>query len=257
MFGIGALLIIGVYIALALGLSAIFPTRARMFVLVAAVGLPVSFPYWHHLYPSYSEFQSLCNSGDRSVIKKIQPVKFIYEDSCESAYSAIKGKTYKGYECSAYRPEYATWELGVKHYFQFTPNGNWGTQACQSECVDKGYSISWEQNCQAQCFDAIEIAEPSFKFKFLNTDSTLIDGRLYRTRISVEDGSGEEMSVLMKYVYYPYGNGFAQILGMASGSAPSLSCKEENGIYRFNFLKPASDGKTAVVTKGSLDGVMK
>ncbi len=241
MFGIGALLIVGVYIAVAIGVGTVLPVRARVLVWVAAVGLPVSFPFWHYLYPSYYEFQNLCNSDDRSVIKKIQPVDFLYEDGCYSAYSLIKGTTYKGYECSAYRPKYATWELGVKHYFQFTPNKKWGSQACQSECIDKGNSIHWEQNCQAQCFDAIEIAEPSFKFKFLHGDSTLIDGRLYRTRISVEDGSGEEMSVLIKYVYYPYGNGFAKIFGMASGTAPSLSCKYEDGIYRFNFLKPASE----------------
>jgi len=45
---------------------------------------------------------------------------------------------------------------------------------------------------------------------------------------------------LNEYRYYPYGNGFAKIFGLASGTAPSLSCEYENGIYRFNFLKPAS-----------------
>jgi hypothetical protein len=29
------------------------------------------------------------------------------------------------------------------------------------------------------------------------------------------------------YTYYPYGNGWAKILGMASGSAPAMSCKTQ------------------------------
>ena len=35
---------------------------------------------------------------------------------------------------------------------------------------------------------------------------------------------GIEMGYTRSYTYYPYGDGWAKVLGAASGSAPSMSC---------------------------------
>jgi len=212
---------------------------ARLFWLVS-IGIPVSFPFWHFLYPSYHEFQKLCNSENRYVIAKTENVDFVYSDSgCHLGFSTINGKPFKGYECEHWEGLPPTTDYSrPKKYFRFTYGANWISSDCQKYCKSPSL-IAWEKNCQATCFNATEISEPSFKYESTYESTPIIADRLIQTRHAKVNRAHEDMTVLLNYVYYPYGNGFAKILGLASGSAPTISCEKNFTIELNDFLKPA------------------
>lgn len=57
----------------------------------------------------------------------------------------------------------------------------------------------------------------------LNSQNERPGAKLYFTDRVLVSG-GWEMARARDYTYFQYGNGWAKILGLASGTAPSLSC---------------------------------
>ena len=178
----------------------------------------------------------LCASEDRHVVKQVQRLDFLYTQSCYAAFHESKNRAFKGYECEFWPRTSPPKPPNEKHYFRFTRGKNWGTSICQSECANRDYYLGWEEYCHAECFDGIEIAEPSFKYERVQSTTPLIEGRLIRTRTSVIHSALGEMVVSNEYTYFPYGDGFAKILGMSSGSAPTLSCEKKINIYGSSLI---------------------
>lgn len=237
MFALGFLVVTAIVVLLLVGITGALPAKLKPYFVVAVIAIPVSFPFWHYLYPSYERFSDLCASPDRYVVKQVKHVDFVYVDGCYAAYVMAKDKPFKGYECP-YRLE-ATPNSAKKVYARFSRGANWGSAICQAECAQRGYYLSWEKSCQEACFDATQIPAPSFNYKSTSSTVQLVEGRLTEHRTQMVGDDGEELATSRDYTYYPYGNGFAKILGLASGSAPTLSCETKKSVYSLDFLKPS------------------
>jgi hypothetical protein len=238
MFFLGFLIGIFVYAAIVSLISGLIPANYRRYLKLAAVGLPLSLPFWHFMYPSYYEFRQLCDRDDRYVVSKIEKVDFVYSDSgCFHGFKTIEGKSFQGYECEHWRGDTPDSYPRTKKLYRFTRTDNLKNASCQSACMSPSLS-DWEKHCQNECFAGTEIQQPSFKYESSYTSTAIVEDRLVRIRNAKVGPDGQDMAVLLDYVYYPFGNGWAKLLGLASGSAPTQTCEKKFDIYRYDFLKP-------------------
>jgi len=239
-WALGLLILTLLYLAAAGLLARLLPTVAKIVFCLIALGVPISLPYWYLFYPSFGEFERLCASDDRRVVKHTKKLDFLYSQSCYGAFHHSKDRAFKGYECEYWPRTQPRLSAGEVHYFRFTRGRNWGTAICQSECANRGYYHGWEDYCLAECFDGTEISEPSFKYEPVQSVTSIVDGRLVRTRTAIVNDNLGEMVVSNEYTYFPYGDGFARVLGMSSGSAPTLTCERKANTYGLEFLEPNS-----------------
>lgn len=240
MWALGFLIVVVGYFWIVGYASGLFPARYGPYLKLAAVGLPLSFPFWYFLYPSYHEFHRLCGSEDRYIVAKTEKVDFLYSDSgCYHGFKMIDGTTFSGYECEHWRGETPDSYPRTKRLYRFTRAENFSSESCKNSCNSPNLS-EWEKSCQNVCFIGTEIQQPSFKYELKSTSTAIFEDRLTKNRIAMVAPNGEDMAVLLNYVYYPYGNGWAKILGLASGSAPTQSCKKQFDVFRYDFLKPVS-----------------
>lgn len=238
MFFLG-FLIAFVVLILAISLATkLLPKRHRSKLLALVVAIPVSFPFWHYLYPSYHQFQELCSSAERYVVKRTVEVDFINADRCWNAFEKTQRRAFKGFECPWQAEPPAAALPGVKPYARFVRGENWATSACQDACTRADYYAGWERECLPVCFKATQQPEPSFKYAVDLGTRQIVKGRLTEGFIQFVDSDREELATLRNYTYYPYGNGFAKILGLASGNAPTVSCEKQHDIFALDFLKP-------------------
>jgi hypothetical protein len=205
-----------------------------------AVALPLSFPFWHYLYPSYQEFQRLCASDNRYVVSKVAEVDFVYSESCYQGFLLSKEKAFKGYECMASRNELPDGYPEARTLFRFARNEVSNSPACVADCAPSSEFI-WEKKCHKSCYSGVPIAAAEFPFAFSGSNVVLQDGRLRKIQKSMVGPANETLVTALDYVYYPYGHGFAKIFGMASGEAPTKSCTKVFNISLHDFLKPRSN----------------
>ncbi len=214
MWALGFLLLIGIYIVLVKSLSNLMPVKARAIFILLSVLVPASFPFWYHVYPSYGEFQSLCKSDNRVKIIKSVPVDIAYEDSgCYNGIEALKKHNYKGFSCRD----------GV-----YQRGENWNTEQCQSKCPPQREAIyPVQKECVKNCLvDYYNYPEEFVKFthdyEYKHTE--LVEGRLIEIERTLVTDKFGVMAKSINYRYYQYGNGVAKILGLSSGTAPSIEC---------------------------------
>lgn len=228
MFSIGFLLLLAIAIIAINLFTRTFPLKVRPYVWPAVVAFAVSFPFWHYLYPSYREFLALCERSDRYVLLKTVDVDYAYSDSGSfGTYHQHEGRGFKGFDIRR-------GELG---YVRYTRNENWDSLACQRDCANPS-SFVWEKTCEVNCFTKTAIHAPEFEYKSSFTTKELVKERLVQQRSAMLTMYGEELSVTLNYIYYPYGTGFATVLGMASGSPPKLTCRTNKDGEMQEFMKP-------------------
>ena len=228
MFAIGYLLALAIALGVIDSLTQMLPPRARPYAWPAIAAVAVSFPFWHYLYPSYREFVALCARSDLYVVMKVVEVDYAYSvESSFAAYRQLGMRGFKGFDV----------KRGQLGNFRYARNDNWESSACQRDCADPSVFV-WEKTCEVSCLTKTPILEPEFKLKFNYSTTELVEGRLLLTRSAMLAPSGEELAVNRSYTYYPYGNGLAKILGMASGEAPKLSCRAEKSIGNLEFIQP-------------------
>lgn len=240
MWALGFLVVVLVYFLFVGVVSRLLPGNYGLYLKMAAVGFPLSFPFWHFLYPSYHEFRQLCSREDRYFVAKIEKVDFLYSDSgCYHGFKVIKGTSFSGYECEHWRGETPDSYPRTKHLYRFTPAENINSVSCKKACDSPSLS-EWETYCQSVCFIGTEIQRPSFMYGTTSTSIAIVEDRLIKNRHAKVAPNGEDMAVVLDYVYYPFGNGWAKILGLSSGSAPTQSCEKKFDLYTYDFLRPIS-----------------
>ncbi len=228
MFGLGFLLVFALALLAIHFLTRIFPPKARPYAWLAVVALTVSFPFWHYLYPSYREFMELCERPDRYVLLKTIDVDYVYDDGGSFwAYRRNDGHGFKGFEIKQGR-------LG---YFRYSRNESWASPVCQRDCSNPSVFV-WEKTCEVNCLTKTAIPTPEFEYSSSYARTVLLEGRLVRQRSAMLTPSGEELAAALNYTYYPYGNGFAKVLGAASGEAPTLSCRTQKTVEPQGFIRP-------------------
>lgn len=229
MFGIAFLLAFAVALSTIYFLIRIFPIRVRRYAWLSVLALAGSFPFWHYLYPSYREFVDLCERPDLYVVMKTVEVDYAYSSSGSSfsAYRQLDSRGFKGFEIKEGR-------LG---YFRYVRGKNWASHSCQRDCANPSIFV-WSKTCEVNCLTKTPITEPEFEFKSNFSTIRLIEGRLNQTRIAMLAPSGEELANQRSYTYFPYGTGLAKVLGMASGSPPTLSCRAKKSVGELDFIRP-------------------
>jgi uncharacterized membrane protein YgdD (TMEM256/DUF423 family) len=202
--------------------------RACVWLLV--LGFAVSLPFCYLLFPSYRQFLALCERPDRQVIQKTVEVAHLYVGGGSFAAHALSERLgFQSFEIKRDR--------GQPGYFRFTHGDDWATPACRSGCASPQL-LEWEARCESNCYTKTVIAAPTWEYGFAQATVTLVEGRLIRTSDTALSPSGEVLASAVNYLYHPYGNGWAKVLGLASGSAPSMACAGKAGVWGLEFLRP-------------------
>ncbi len=151
---------------------------------------------------------------------KRQPVDFIFLEwgfatDCAKGPAFVEKRSYLGFDCLRS-------QQGGPQLYRYTKKS------------------SWYEGCGLECFvsEPLEQAEASYKSEYRSgyIDGTIAVTTYYRGVVNKEQEgeklffqdhvlwSSEEMGYARDYTFFQYGNGWAKLLGMASGSAPALSC---------------------------------
>ena len=140
MFFLGFVTVLVVLATIIAFLTKLLPDNLRSKFVIFVIAIPVSFPFWHYLYPSYYTFQELCNSPECYVVRKVVEVDFLNEDGCWRAFKKSQNRAFKGFECAWQVTYPAVIVQGDKPYARFVRGDNWDTPACQDPCVKANYN---------------------------------------------------------------------------------------------------------------------
>jgi hypothetical protein len=226
--GIIALALLAAALLLVTLFTLAFPKRARLFVWALVIGCAVAYPSIYKLSPSYERFQALCERPDRFVVHKVIPVRSVYYDASVSHAYRFSQK---------YHFESADIKEGRLGYFRIKVNDEWQQPTCQSACADPSI-LGWEKNCLPSCITKTPIDAPEFEPKFNSTQTYLLAEKLTESRIEVSAPDGSKLATSSAYTYYPYGTGWASLLGAGSGTPPSKECEHDRRLWDMPFLKP-------------------
>ena len=179
----------------------------RVVAICLAIFLPVGYFFLWQFTDGYNKFQQLCSSPERIKIFKIVPVASFYS---ENGYYGVKTLRSTNYVST------------VDDKNEYRRGSAFDSKACElnnkwpmpEECV-----IEIQGNKDA---DYLKVDR-----RYGGDDIPGGFNSLLRTSLtqyhSVAHGV---MAEVYDYTYYKYGTGWATMLGAASGSAPSINCKE-------------------------------
>ena len=228
MFGLGLLAILTLGVVALLWLTSRFPSmRAKAAFLLLVLGGLVFYPFAYRFSPSYANFLSLCELPDRYQVLRTKQVDYIYLNrddgaDCKAGPTVIGNLPYAGFDCTGPNSKTTT---GT---FRYTKKP------------------SWREGCGLECFESDATSTPEVTYKSGHRQGhisgsvvtiTYHNGRMgakeepdeklrFSDTLLLDDGN--EMAFTRSYIYYPYGNGWATLLGAASGSAPSILCKKRH-----------------------------
>lgn len=231
MSAIIALMILGAATASVSVFTLLFPKRLRLFVWIAVIGFVSAYPFLYKLYPSYSEFQALCNNPERYTVKRVVPVRSVFVDGENSSdregYQLSKKLNFESADIKQFKVGYSRIE----------PSPEWHTPACQTACANLS-PIPWEQNCLPSCITKTPIQAPEFEHKFDHQLIERMEDRLVESRVVVHEPDGKQLAISSGYTYFQYGRGWARLLGASSGTPPSIECDHDPRLWALSFLKP-------------------
>lgn len=192
------------------------------------VGSAVAYPFLYKLYPSYRQFQALCERPGRFTVHKVIAVNSVYYDA--SAFFAYQF----GQKHSFQSVDIKEGRLG---YFRIKINDEWQAPACQSACGNPSIFI-WEKDCLPSCITKMPIEAPELEPKFNFDQLELLEEKLTESRIVVTGPDGSKLATSSAYTYFTYGRGWARMLGAGSGDPPSQKCDHDKRLWDMSFLKP-------------------
>lgn len=226
MFALGFLVAVVVFAILLVLVSKAFPPgRPRVIFVLCVLGAIAVYPFLYKVTPSYAAFLELCEAPGRVQLGRRQPVDYVLLEGgsatfCERGPALIADRPYLGFDClRAGKPRPALVRYARKP--------------------------DWHAGCGLECFDATPLAAPEAPYEWKYRSGKVAgrvaivtyDGTGDRVaspkeppdeKLSFSDRvlwSGGEIGFARDYTYFPYGEGWAKILGLASGSAPSKRCR--------------------------------
>jgi hypothetical protein len=154
---------------------------------------------------------------------------------CKDGYKYLN--RYKGVECE-WAPK-TDGTLGNDNgMFRYTKGANWAGSQCGNGCLHKPY-VAQEEACQISCMNKVKIEEFSHPFYYDSTQHEIAEGKLFAYEETLVGKEGV-MAKFKNYIYYPYGNTWAKILGASSGSAPTERCEIEAFVKNTDVYKPTA-----------------
>ncbi len=233
MFGLGALFVLILLIFLFKWFATSNIPKAIKYPVIF---LFLSCPFWFYIYPSYHQFVSLCEAGDRSEVFRQKEVDYIYMGRSSRCIDGFKYLAdYTGFEC-----EYGLINGTGRSKYRYIKGDSWSTPSCSIDCFELP-NDRLNKECLLSCTESVDIKEFTNHFTQERSYKPLVHERLYEHKTKFIDDR-EIMAVHRSYTYYHYGRGWAKILGLASGQAPSIHC--DNNAYKYNtdIYKPKSAG---------------
>lgn len=231
MWAIGFGILVALYVgAIKLLASVVSSSKKKKIIFRVSILLPIVTPFLFYAYPSYHQFRSLCTADDRKIISQVKTVDYLYlgrNSDCRHGFEHLSN--YKGVDCE-YAPK------GKKGIFRYIRGGNWSGASCVNDCRSDP-RVTESQRCKFSCMQSVNIDKITNYYTIEYSDIKLIEDRLTGTESRIID-SGEVMAITKNYNYYPYGNTWAKILGLSSGTAPRLSCDEFMYIRNTDIYKP-------------------
>ncbi|TQV88270.1 hypothetical protein [Aliikangiella coralliicola] len=242
MIGLGLLLIAGLYICIVVAGSRKF--KKNKLGLAIYWSLVILFPTWffigHKLYPSYHQFQALCEANDRKEIFETKAVDYLYlgrASSCERGLNYLN--FYKGIECT-FAPKEDNEPGAVKGLFRFSRGKSWTDSSCSEQCSSKPQKHE-ESECYLACSEKKIINSISNPYVFDYTRTPLVKKRLYLRETSMLENE-EVLARSRNYTYYPFGEG-AKMLNLSAGSAPYSNCDSSIFINVTDVFIPNNEKK--------------
>jgi hypothetical protein len=229
--------------------------RTRAVFLIPILGGLAFYPFAYRFSSSYADFLALCERPDRYQVVRTKQVDYLFLDretgaECRAGPAVIGTLAYVGFDCVA-------------------PNS--GTTTATFRYAKKS---NWHVGCDLDCFDSSVISVPEHRYetghrngylsgstvtvtynngrmgaydsndaKLRFSDTLLLDKTTtevaslqanLRNIQQLGNEAGTEMAYVRSYTYYPFGNGWAKMLGAASGSAPTIECRVP--FVRWNVL---------------------
>lgn len=234
MWVLGFILLATIYIIIAKSICAAANRKSRKYLIAAFCFFPILLPLSFYFDSSYYQFKKLCDDTNRYEVAKIDIDYIPPFSGCEMGFGMMISKNYKGFECNSYqgiKNQYPhVWSL-----YRFTFNEKWKTEECQYQCF-KGQPYAWEEKCLDICFNKSPISKSSDGIEYKTDFIDLIEGKIRKRESYAINEKSEVIAKALNYIYYPYGNGIATILGGASGEAPTFSCNIEYDIFNLDFL---------------------
>jgi hypothetical protein len=216
--------------------------KTHVLVRIGAVGLaaflPIGYFFLWQYSDGYKQFQQLCASPDRVKVYKTVPVASAHSEYGSEAVDLLRSGRYVSvvFQGTEFRRGPKFNEAACENKLNL--HDRKPARACTTVTKDDVSEVVCgdEQNpdgstSNSECFTA-------------SKDLERVDYVAVKTRYGGEDKSGGFGSLLQmsltqyqsevhgvlaevrSYTFYKYGTGWATILGAASGSAPSISCKE-------------------------------
>lgn len=258
MFGLAFIFVLALGVFGLFWATKLFSTwKTKTVFLITVFGVLAFYPFAYRFSPSYANFLALCERPDRYQVLRTKHVDYLYLDretgaDCTAGPSVIGTLAYAGFDCIA--PDTRT----TTATFRYTKKPNWRA-GCGLECFDssvvsvpehryksghrQGY-ISGSTVTVTYNNGLMGANEPSgAKLRFSDTllietgteKSSMLSDRRKLQQLGGRSDADTEMAFTRSYTYYPFGNGWAKLLGAASGSAPSMQCKVP--FMRWNLLE--------------------
>ena len=230
MFGILFLIIIPLciyfYISVIKGIVKELNGIKKLLLIVIAFGIPISYPFLHLISPNYQNFKSLCSNNEYKLFKSIKTNTFpapYFGDG----YRALIEKPYTAF---------------IKSSRIYRPTNKWNSAQCNDSCS------TFDKQCLKDgCLTVEQLTEDDQYIKYHSTYDTEDQRGIFNSllRKSTERLESDEHGILAEkysYLFYPYGTGWATILGAASGSAPSYRCESYSRFNYYEITPPANEG---------------
>jgi hypothetical protein len=257
MFGLAFILVFVLCVVCLFWVTKLFSTwKTKAVFLIAVLGGLALYPFAYKFSPSYANFLALCELPDRYQVVRTKHVEYIFLDrdagaDCTAGPSVIGSLAYAGFDCIG--PDTRT----TTAVFRYVKKPNWRV-GCGLECFDSSaisvpehrYKTGHRQGfisgttATVTYNNGLTGAQESSGAKLRFSDTLLIEtGTAKASQLSDirklqqlggRNETDTEMAFTRSYTYFPFGNGWAKLLGAASGSAPSMRCSSPN--VRWNLL---------------------
>lgn len=225
MFGLGLLLVLATFSGLLYWATRFFNGwKSKVGFVFVVLGVLTGYPFAYKLSSSYSKFLELCDSPTRYQVLRTRTVDYIFLDrntgsDCKAGPKYIESLPFAGFDCIAPNTRTTT------AVFRYTKKKDW-KKGCGLECFESNVQgvpeAKYERGHRQGYIEGITTTVTYDQTGFRGHEST---GNKLRFIDTLLLDTGTEMAFTRNYIYYPYGSGWATILGAASGSAPSFYCK--------------------------------
>ena len=213
------------YIILVYRVSSKKSVWLKLGILGIGYGIPALYPFMYKFSALYNEYERLCSSSCGVKIYKTIKTDYFQPSCCfGDGYEALQKMPYVGF----------IYEGNV-----FVRGKYFDSNKCHDACRAHFSEKCKEMQCLSTLNDTSGIDLVIYKKEYAGHESSNLINSLLTTKI--ERLVSEKHGVIAEsynYTFYPYGDGWAKILGASSGNPPSIKCKKDVNFNYYEITPP-------------------